>query len=461
MYVRNLPKHERYNTDYRRWGWYWGLGVEHETYIATSQTRRVPAFTAANMKPERYSVSYYRNYKTEPLMAALAAATDVSGLQVPVLMNCHSLTDCDIYGEHQTTYERNPKPNPRYTGVSLYDWMCTHSPWLRDELGKVFMWDGDTVEFMTQRFYKARVADVMTELRTGHERFVAEINRVPRAGILTAYGPLRLAFPVNEPWATYLTNQRGVAMFNNGTMHINVTLPTRLDWRCRPLRWNRFVAEHRRLARAIQWMEPLWIAVYGSGDPLRRVSDRYAAGSQRLAVSRYIGVGTYDTDAMTVGKIVQLQKSSGQFPWYDWLHGRTDYAPLDVVGLDLNFNKHGAHGLEIRFFDQMPLAALEECLRDVVVLMDIARGGREIPNPVRDGRWQRAVGYALYDGAEWAVEPEFCIALAAALGFSGDFKEPRPVGAALAWVRAEMARLRGYCWREMIGSDPAAYRKAQ
>jgi hypothetical protein len=455
MYVRNLPKHERYNNAYRAWGWYWGLGVEHETYIATSQTRRVPAFTAANMKSERYSVSYYRNYKHEPLMSALATVVgDVSGLAVPVLMNCHSLTDCDIYGEHQTTYERVPKPNPRYAGQSLYEWMCGHSEWLRDELGKVFMWDGDTVEFMTQRFYRARVADVIAELRAGYERFVAELNRVPRAGILAAYAPLRLATPANEPWATYLTHQRGVAMFNNGTIHINATMPTRLDWRCRPLRWARFVEEHRRLARLIQWMEPMWVAVYGSGDPLRRVSPRFAAGSQRLAVSRYIGVGTYDTETMPVGKIVQLQKpaETGPLPWYDWLHGRTDYAPLNVVGLDLNFNKHGAHGLEIRIFDQMSLEAVEACLRDVVVLMDVARGRMTIPNPVRDGRWQRAMGYALYDGPRWKVEPEYCIALAAAAGLAGDFKEPRSAGAALAWSRRELVGSRGYCWQEMVGA---------
>jgi len=455
MYVRNLPKHERYHNAYRAWGLYWGLGVEHETYIATSQTRRISAFTPANMKPERYSVSYYRNYKHEPLMAALAAViADVSGgdLAVPVLMNCHSFSDCDIYGEHQTTYERIPKPNPRYAGQTLYEWMCAHSPWLRDELGKVFMWDGDTVEFMTQRFYCARVPDVIAELRAGYERFVAEINRVPRAGLLAAYAPLRLASPVNEPWATYLTHQRGVAMFNNGTIHINATMPTRLDWRCRPLRWARFVEEHRRLARLIQWMEPLWVAVYGSGDPLRRVSPRFAAGSQRLAVSRYIGVGTYDTETMPVGKIVQLQKpaETGPLPWYDWLHSRTDYAPLDVVGLDLNFNKHGAHGLEIRIFDQMSLEAVEACLRDVVVLMDVARGRAVVPNPVRDGRWQRAMGHALYDGLEWQVEPEYCIALAAATGLSGDFKEPRSAGATLAWVRAELVGARGYCWEQMV-----------
>lgn len=450
--LQTLPKHRRYGTAYRRFGYYWGLGVEHETYIATSQTRKVTAFTTANMKPERYSVNYYRAYRSEPLMRSLAAVLrDVSGggMSVPVLMNSHSFTDCDVYGEHATTYEREPKANRRFTGQTLFDWACQFSPWLRDEYGKVFMWDGDTVEFMTQRFYCARVEDVLTELREGQQRFIAELNRLPRVGVLTAYGPLRLTHPENPSWATYLTHQRGVAMFNNGTFHVNVTLPTRLGWNRRPLCQRSFVNRHRSLARLIQWFEPLWIALYGSGDPLG------AAGSQRLAVSRYIGVGTYDTETMPVGKLLQVQRSSlGPLPWYDWLHARTPYAPLDVIGLDINFNKHWAHGLELRFLDQMPEAALRAVLLDIVVLMDVAEatGGCGIPNPVKDVRWQRAAGSSLLEGLGWHVDAEYLIALGMALGLTTyEPKEPRPVSVAIGNVRAAMRERRGACWQQMVG----------
>jgi hypothetical protein len=454
--LRDLPKHRRYAGAYRRFGWFWGLGLEHETYLATSQTRRITAFTPTNMKPERYSVSYYRAYQSEPLMRALASVLsmgDVSGLVVPVLMNCHSFTDCDVFGEHSTTYERVPKPNPRFTGQSMFEWACQYSRWLRDEYGKVFMWDGDTVEFMTQRFYCARVDDALAELREGHRRFVAELGRLPRTGVLTAYAPLRLAHPVNEPWATYLTNQRGVAMFNNGTLHVNVTLPTRLGWNRRPLRWGRFVERHRSLARLIQWMEPLWIALYGSPDPFAgRGMPEFAAGSQRLAVSRYIGVGTFDTDTMPVGKILQIPRPS--LPWYEWLHSRTAYAPLDVVGLDLNFNKHGAHGLELRFFDQMDETSLRAVLLDIVVLMDIAESGSPIPNPVKDVRWQRAAASALYEGIGWCVEAEFLIRLGEVLGIVStagyEPKEPRPVSVAVQGLRSALRVRRGDCWRRMV-----------
>jgi len=118
--LQDLPKHRRYASAYKRFGWFWGLGLEHETYLATSQTRRITAFAPANMKPERYSVNYYRSYRPEPLLRALSGVlTDVSGssgMVVPVLMNCHSFTDCDVFGEHATTYERVPCPNPRFSG---------------------------------------------------------------------------------------------------------------------------------------------------------------------------------------------------------------------------------------------------------------------------------------------------------------------------------------------------------
>jgi hypothetical protein len=448
-------KHARYGSAYRRFGYYWGLGVEHETYVATSQTRVVRNFDAAALKPERYSVSYYTAYRQEPLGRALRALLDLSGgiVSVPVLMNSHSFKDCDVFGEHRTTYEKIPKPNPRFAGESLEAWARRFSAWLRDEYEKVYVWDGDTVEFMTQRFYRATVASVMAELRGAEERFVAELQKLPKQGLLTAYGPLRLSAPANPGWATYLTNPRAVSMFNNGTIHVNATLPTRLGWNRQPLWSADFVERHRRLARLVQWLEPWWIAAYGSGDPFATVCDLsgYAMGSQRLAVSRYIGVGTFDTTTMPRGKILQIQKSAaGPLPWYDWLHARTNYAPLDVIGLDINFNKHWAHGLELRFFDQLPLADLEVVLRQVVVLMDLAQEGFAVPDPRGDVQWCRAAGEALMEGRGWRSSPEQMNVLCAALRVGDRPKEPWYAFQALQWLfDEELKGRRSYCWRSM------------
>lgn len=449
-----IPKHARYAGAYRRFGFFWGLGIEHETYIATNQTRRVTEFTPATMRPERYSVSYYKNYQAEPLKTALRQILDASGgaISIPVLMNCHSFTDCDVYGEHRTTYEKVPKPNPRFDGKTLWEWIATQSPWLAAEKDCVFMWDGDTVEFMTQRFYCATVEDALSELTEGHRRFVEELNRLPRRGILAGYGPLRLAAPRNEPFATYLTNPRCVSMFNNGTIHINVTLPTRLGWNRKPLRWNTFVNRHRRLARLVQWWEPIWVAAYGAGDPLIGG----AAGSQRCAVSRYIGIGTFDTSAMPVGKILQVPRSQvGPLPWYDWLRARTFYTPLDVIGMDLNFNKHWAHGLELRFFEQMPLEDLRAVLCDLAVLMDCAMATRDVPDPRIDPRWVAAAGEGILYGRQWQVQPEYIsAALTAAGAMTSIQKEPLPLAEALVTLRTGVSGRRAFCWRHMVTEEP-------
>lgn len=472
--LRNLPKHAHYAAAYRRFDYFWGLGVEHETYVRSSQTRTIRTFDATALKPERYSVSYYKAYQPAALQTALdeVLASDPSGggLTVPVLLNNHSFIDADVFGEHRTTYERVPRHNPRFEGKTLYEWACEYSTWLRNEHGRVFAWDGDTIEFMTQRFYKARVDDVMAELMVGEERFVAELGRLARRGLLLAYGPLRLAAPINEPWATYLTHPRGVAMFNNGTIHVNVTLPTRLGWNRRPLWWGDFVEKHRRLARLIQWFEPLWVACYGSGDPFATRATKpetralFAAGSQRLAVSRYIGVGTYDTVTMPVGKILQIPRPDvGALPWYDWLYARTAYAPLNVIGLDLNFNKHGAHGLELRLFDQMPMESLRTVLCQVVALMDAALRLRIVPDPRTDPRWQVAAGESLYYGPEWRVSPEYIGALGGAFGIDiVGAKEPMVPTVALTAVMDALRLLRGWCWQRLVTeADHLPHRQGQ
>ena len=447
-----LPKHKKYKSAYKSFDYFWGLGIEHELYLKTSQKKDITTLDE-NMKPERYSVDYLKVYKPEPFRQALIDYLKQSGgkIQVPVLLNSHSFTHCDLYNVHKTTYEKVPKPNPNYAGKTFWDWICEKSTWLREHYDQDFMWDGDTLEIITLKFYKATVKSVMAELCNTAITLEAELSKLPKQGLLVAYGPLTLAMPRNEPFAVHLTNLKNVAMFNNGTIHINLTLPTRLGWHgTRPFSWKKFRRQHQRLARFIQWLEPALIAVYGSGDPLARVSERFAVASQRVAVSRYIGLGVYDTEKMDTGKILQVSRDHyGPLPWYDWLYNHCDYYKLEKIGLDLNFNKHGAHGLELRFFDQMPYDKLEEVMRRLVLVMDVSLKIKKVANPRICKSWQEAAAEALLKGQGWCIGVDQQRDLYDAFQIKIPPKEPVYVVEWLDDFFRQLEEYKGKCWNYM------------
>jgi hypothetical protein len=153
---------------------------------------------------------------------------------------------------------------------------------------------------------------------------------------------------------------------------------------------------------------------------------------------------------MPIGKILQVPRECTNYPWYDWLHERTAYAPLDVVGLDLNFNKHGAHGLELRFLDQMPMVSLRAIMEQVVVLCDIAREKWMPDKPQSNRQWQQAAGFALLHGGAWRVEPEFMNAMCRALRIPSGCKEPMWVSQALPWLFQQLEERKGYCCKVML-----------
>jgi len=211
-----------------------------------------------------------------------------------------------------------------------------------------------------------------------------------------------------------------------------------------------FLEKHRRLARLVQWLEPLWVAVHGSPDPFASLSDRYAKGSQRLAVSRYIGLGTFDTEAMPIGKILQVPRLSVMAPWYDRLYAATDYTERSEIGLDINYNKHWAHGLELRFLDQLPLPNLQEIMEQLVILMDIAMGPMTISDPRLSPSWQEMAYEALHHGSSWTLTPSQLAALGVALGILEDQKEPRTPGDTLQWLFDRVGDRKGFCWSRMV-----------
>lgn len=323
-------------------------------------------------------------------------------------MNSHSFQQTDIFGEHMTTYNRIPKENSKFNEKSIFSWMKEQNPDVfLEEYDKSYTFDGDTIEFMTQPFYKTTVSNVINELIGIERDFICALNSLPREGLFKLYAPFQIA-QKNYPFASYITNLENNAMFNNGTIHINITLPTKLDEEAQIANFEEFRTKHQNLARVLQWISPLLIAVYGAYDPLcksKTNGNLFAAGSQRVAVSRYIGLGTYDTDKMEKGKILTRHKSelSNKLSWYDEFHKRVSLKYLDELGMDINFNKHFAHGIEFRILDALPIRDLEEVLKFIIYLADFSLENN-VSNPINTSLWNRLALNCVHDGKGYYMD---------------------------------------------------------
>jgi hypothetical protein len=392
MGYTEFVKHLRYKSLYQENELFWGLGIEEETYFQFTK----PLYVAAPIikschAAERYSVRYFKTYKQGYTLAFEKLFPDASGFfPIPYFVNSHAFNKMDLSGNHMTTYEKVPKPNKRFHGKTFYQELCKFIPHYYCRRPKSFkqifeescIFDGDSIEFVTQDFYKATVHKAVNELVKAKVNLLDTINTfLTQKGIHKEKG--LLMYPtVNPGFVVNFTNPKNITMFNNGTYHINITLPSYLGKKDKNrlpqlVDYKKFKADHKRYIRFIQWLQPFVIGKFGTPDPLSQVSPLYAKGSQRCAISRYIGLCTYDTNAMPIGKIVtipvaQIRGSDTPFWWYRQYHSESGYVMLDELGMDISYRKHYNHGVEIRFLDWFPETMLKSVLEFYVYLADLS-----------------------------------------------------------------------------------------
>lgn len=453
-------KHLRYRPKYQPGDTFWGVGIEREFYLESAAVAVVSRRDIlARTKRERYSVDYYTSYKPGAYKAAVEGLLDDGEeIEIPILINSHALARTDVFGTHQTTYEREPKPNPRFSGETIFERLMRLVPeFFVDEYDQHFYFDGDAVEILTQNFYKATVEDAVEELIQYKTLFLDYANAA-----LEDARPFERNLPLawaekNYGFAQMYTNPGGISIFNNGTYQFNLTAPTALNAQGQIADVAGFVRRHQRIIRAFQWIEPFLIAIYGSGDPLAAGPHGYkfAKGSQRSAMSRYIGVGTYDSQRMENGKMLTI--SAEELPagfWYEEYHKESGYQPLRQLGLDINFNKHLNHGIEFRIFEWFPESCLLDLLKTLVYLMDQAGGQREIPDPRTSAVWNRVVARAVQSGPFLTIWKGELAVFSGALGLSLGGFEIRDIWRQLQ-RRLKRWAGRGECSRVMIRRKPS------
>jgi len=401
--LESYKKHKKYFDSYKPNDIFWGIGIENETYLEVSlpntQIMKSGDFFLNNHKRERYSVDYYNTYK-EFNKAIQTLYNKNSSYPLPLLLNAHSFTRCDLDGEHQTTYEKIPKPNKNFSGKTLFEHVKEKDSYFEKEYENKYCFDGDTIEFMTLNFYKTTIESVIKELKHEKEEFLKKLNN-------TKLFKYPIIYPKkNHGFAQFRTNQKNLAIFNNGTYHFNFTLPTQLNEKGEIADFNIFKIKHRAAIRCIQFFEPFFVALYGSPDPFTQSALyklRYPSGSQRVAASRYISVGTYDTYSMITGKLLQQDRESflkkvPLFNWYRLLYKQINYTMNDKIGYDINFNKFLNHGIEIRFFDWFDESLLEEVLEALVYILDYSQDSIVINSPTNSEIWNNLMYKAILQG---------------------------------------------------------------
>jgi hypothetical protein len=396
-----LEKHKKYKSQYKPNDLYWGLGIERECYVESSVLEPVTGDFFKNQKPERYSVDYYKSYKPNAFKDALESVIDPSAVyHLPVLINAHSFLKSDASGEPISLYKKGAPPNPKFRGTTLFQELQSISSFFRNEYEKSFTFDGDTIELITQKFYKATVSSVTHEMIALRDKFIAELNTSLQQ-IANKHSSLSSVKWMSKNYGIVrmLTNLNNVAIFNNGTYHINITLPTQLNAQGKIKNMQTFIDRHRSVIHYYQWLEPLLIAHYGTGDFLAASSPVFAKGSLRNALSRYIGVGTYNTSKMKKGKILTVDASGNSPPWMKSFCSKSAYEPLKTIGLDINFNKHYNHGIELRIFDWFCEEELDGLLR---FLVHAADAGLEVhpDSPRENTTWNSMVEKILFEGKQ-------------------------------------------------------------
>jgi len=375
---------------------FWGIGIENESYLMLNKTQPL---SKLRQKRERYSVDYFKNFKSEPLQQAMKAMPPVA---CPVYINAHTFLATDANNEHRTLYDEFSTPNPKFT-QSIHDVLMAESAYYREVYDHSVVFDGDSIEFITQQFYNTTVADCVAELCTLKQRFLKEISPY-----FTQWG--EITFPAhNHGLVTFLTtHRRNLGLCNNGTLHLNLTLPTVLENGIIANK-HKFAEDHLRFVACIKMLEPLLVACYGTPDVFSVVDENalgYSIGSLRVSLSRYISLQTFDVSRPVNGKLLLQLKPTDPAFWYNQMQ-ESPYVCNKEIGFDVNFNKFKNHGVELRFFDWFPEAYVGDVLNLLILLAEHSL--RHTPSIAFDkSRYNRILAGCVRDGFRHTLSAEEC-----------------------------------------------------
>lgn len=388
---------------------FWGIGIENETYLELDPIIISGEKILKQLGRERYSVDYTKNYDVKAVKEVMRRVYDEKkNYQITRMVNSHALNKTDRNGENKTLYTKDTKINPKFSGKSIFEEWLEHDPEVRQKihpsdktLTNIFF-DGDTIEFITENFYNTDTFKVSQELILNREWFLSRFRKFKED---TGLWPRiqKVDFVREHPGLnTFITQLDRVVLFNNTTIHVHLTLPT-------PIKDGiitdqlQFTKVHKNAIRMLQWFEPFFIATLGSPDLFNQFEGGgYSGGSMRATLSRYIGVGTYNTDKMEEKKILTkpiMEVRPNGIWWRDLVEREMHYVlPTDEIGLDFNYAKYYQSGLEFRILDGFPMEILKDVLDVIILICEHSLHLEKVQNPISIETWNHIVYRTMRDG---------------------------------------------------------------
>lgn len=404
--------------------YYWGIGLENETYLQFEQGLVVDgAFVREKIGSERYSIDYRKCYLSGALEQVVPVAFEEDKkYSISKMVNSHTLDKLDVNLQHRTlTHTKPAVDNPEFSGKSIIETFIEGQPYniqslvtqKSNPMGAI-NFDGDSIEFVTKYFENRTIPQAFNELRATKELFLEKFNE---SGLFEE----KLRFPLyNSGLNMFISNQENIVLFNNGTYHFHLTLPT-LTENSRIVDYPAFEQKHFNAIYALQWFEPFFIATLGSPDIMGVIANdhqlelQFAGGSMRNAMSRYTGVGTFHK-SMSKGKILtysveefrKLLKfgKEDKIWWRDQIEADLGYQLLEDVGLDFNMEKMYQSGFEFRSFDEFPLHNVKDVLHAIVLVCERSLHVPNIPWGHDSEVWNQLVVKALKDGFKATLSKE-------------------------------------------------------
>lgn len=376
-----------YKFDYGKNEKYWGFGIEREFYFELGIHEKVLLFDLMeNTKRERYSVDYNFNFsakKRKNQIEKEKLSKEIE-IHVPIYWTSHAIEKTDKNGQHRTITGYLKKDNPKFSGKSLLEEWISKDDFFEKEkgYGKTFLFDGDTIEIATRYFYNKTIDQVYQEYKDKKDDILTRINKLwKNYEEFKKYGEIKMA-EWNYGFVRFWTNPTQIAICNNGTFHLNMTIPTYLNENSQLINEKEFLDQHLWCIRWLQWFEPFIISFLGSPDIFSVLcntssSSGFSDGSLRIALSRYIGMGTYDIRKREIGKILTVDKKDvsfieNDFWWLKRMEKNQAYLHPNIIGYDFNLKKHNIAGIEWRIFDSFPDEFIVPISRLMFLICDYA-----------------------------------------------------------------------------------------